>query len=111
MTKPDFVIHKLDRPRQGELLLTHDIGIDALEKLAQGKRRLSRDGYRKDAAAVYEAIDRPELQSLKFACMTAHIESTFKARSVTALYGRGSNVALIVDISAIRDKLFMVIIP
>jgi hypothetical protein len=58
MSERDFIIHKLERPRVGELLLVHDIGTEALEKLASGVRRLSRDGQPKDAAAVYAAINR-----------------------------------------------------
>ena len=57
MPTPHFIIHKLERPRQGELLLVHEIDIGPLEKLARGERRLSRDGHRKDAAAVYGAIN------------------------------------------------------
>lgn len=107
MNERDFIIHKLERPRVGELLLVHDIGTEALEKLASGVRRLSRDGQPKDAAAVYAAINRPELESQKFASVTVYIEPTFKAKPVNQLYGRGSNVTLIIDFCAVRDRLLI----
>lgn len=107
MTEPEFIILKLERPRKGELLLVHDIAIGPLEKLAKGKRRLSRDGHREDATAVYAVINRPELRSRKFACVTAYIESTFQAKPVNESYGRGSKIALIIDISAVRDRLLI----
>ena len=106
-TKPDFIIHKLERPRQGELLLVHDIGIGPLKRLARGERRLSRDGDREDAVVVYAAINRPELEKMEFACVTAYIDATFKAKSVNELYGRGSKVALIIDISKVRERLLI----
>lgn len=104
---PEFIIHKLPRPQCGQMLLAHDIGIEALEALANSGIRFSQDDDPTDALEVYKAIQKPELQNLQFACTTAHIADTFKARSITALYGRGSNITLIIDVHAASKDLLI----
>jgi len=53
---PEFIIHKLPRPQYGQILLTHDIGIEDLEILADTGVRLSLDGDATDAVEVYKAM-------------------------------------------------------
>ena len=47
-----FVVNKLSRPKSGEILLTHDIGIAQFKRLAKKGIRCSKDGDPGEAIAV-----------------------------------------------------------
>jgi len=102
-----FVVNKLLRPKAGEIVLTHDIGVADFRQLAEEGIRYSHDGDLSDAIAVYEAIGRSEPHDDGFACCTAHISTTFQARSITAAYGRGSGITLIIDFASVWDRLLI----
>jgi hypothetical protein len=102
-----FVVSNLPRPEPGEILLTHDIGLADFEHFAMKGIRYSTDGDPSDAVAVYKAIGRIEPHVEDFACATAHISATFQARHITAAYGRGSGITLIVYFASVREKLLI----
>lgn len=87
--------------------MTHDIGLADFIRFSKKGIRYSNDGDPSDAAAVYEAVGRVELYDDKFACATAHISKTFQARSITAAYGRGSGITLIIDFASVRERLLI----
>jgi|SRR5882762_9829684 len=102
-----FIIHKLQRPKEGEIVCVHGISIKDLREFASEGMRYSTDEIPQEVCALYDAIAQPQLKDRKFACLTAYIAITFQGRKIQRDHSEGSNVELILSMSMIVDRLFV----
>jgi hypothetical protein len=103
----EFIIHKLPRPNADDILFVHSLSIENLKRFVLQRRRYSTDDNPAEALAVYEAIGSRQLNTRKFACLTAYIAETFRGKITQGLYSEGSNLGLIVNRGDIANRLLI----
>ena len=108
MDRAEIVIHKLERPKEAEVLFVHFISICGLRGFAKTGKRCSLEDDPQSAELIrklYRRMNRPELcEPTEVACMWAFVNSTFGKHRILKEYGKGSGVALVLQNDALLES-------